>query len=342
LFSLGTALAVGVAMLVAVRMGASMGRAVVEPTHNSLLADWYSPAARVKVLSVHRQANSVGQILGPLLAGVIAFYFGWRAPFVVFAIPTLLLVLLALRLHEPVRGYQDRIAAGADPETASLTDTHETVRSSMRVMGRVRTIRRIWFAMPFLSVALFAIPNVHSLVYEDVFGLNSAQRGLVAAAVEPLQIAGVFLSMPIVARKMMVDPGFLLSFVAAVGVMDGVLLAVLAYAPHVGIAIGCHALLAASVGTLAPAFFALLTIVSPPRVRSATFSSISMFAIPGIAVVLPLIGTVSDAVGIQASMLTIVPIMLAAGFILRSAHPFVAEDMAAVQAESLARVTVST
>ncbi len=32
----------------------------------------------------------------------------------------------------------------------------------------------------------------------------------------------------------------------------------LPYAPHVGVAIACHAVLAASIGTLAPAFFALL------------------------------------------------------------------------------------
>src|SRR5436190_2371832 len=340
-FSLGTAFAVSVGMLVAVRMGASMGRSVVEPTHNSLLADWYSPAARPKVYSVHRQANSVGQILGPVLAGVIAYWFGWRAPFVVFAIPTLVFVLFALRLREPVRGYQDRIAAGADHETASRADSHESVRSSMRVLGRVRTIWRIWFSMPFLSVSLFAVPILLSLIYEDVFGLNSAQRGLVAAAVEPLQIVGVFMAMPFVARKTMEQPGFLLSFVATVGVIDGVLLVILAYAPHVAIAFGCHALLAASIGTLAPAFFALLAIVSPPRVRSATFSSIAVFAIPGVAIVLPLIGRVSDALGIQASMVTLVPLLVTAGFILRSAGSFVAEDIAAVQAEALARVTAA-
>src|SRR3954454_10954994 len=148
--------------------------------------------------------------------------------------------------------------------------------------------------------------------------------------------------MPIVARKTVEQPGFLMSFVATVGVIDGVLLVVLAYAPHVAIAFACHALLAASIGTLAPAFFALLAIVSPPRVRSATFSSIAMLDMPGIAIVLHLVGAVSDQFGIQASIVTLVRVLLAAGFILQSAHPFVAEDMAAVQAESLARVTASS
>ena len=58
-----------------------------------------------------------------------------------------------------------------------------------------------------------------------------------------------------------------------------------------------HALLAASIGTLAPAFFALVSLIAPPRVRSAAFSTMSVFAIPGVALVLPLIGAVSDAVG---------------------------------------------
>lgn len=338
LFSVGTGLAFTVVVLVAVRMGASMGRAVVEPTHFSLLADYYSPPARVKVFSVHRQANSVGQILGPLLAGVLAYFLGWRAPFFLFAIPTVLFVLLALRLREPVRGYHERVAAGGDHDTAARADTPETVRGSLRVLGQVRTIRRIWAAVPFLAIALFAIPNLLSLVYEDVFGLNSAERGIVAAAVEPLQILGVLWAMPIVGRRATHDPGFLLRFVSIVGVLDGLLLVLLAYAPHVGIAVACHALLAGSIGTLAPAFFALLSLVAPPRVRAATFSSVAIFAIPGIALFLPLIGVISDRFGIQASMLTLVPGSLAAGFLLGSANPLVVEDIMNVHAEALARV----
>jgi branched-chain amino acid transport system ATP-binding protein len=338
LFSVGTALAVSAAMLVAVRMGASSGRAVVEPTHPSLLADWYPPAARVKVFSVHRQANSVGQVLGPLLAGLIAHVWGWRAAFFAFAVPTMAFVLLALRLREPVRGYHERILAGADPEMASREDVPETVRGSFRVLSGVRTIRRIWLAVPFLAVALFAVPNLLSLVYRDVFGLGSAERGLIAAGVEPLQILGVFWFMPYVARKTVEEPGFLLRFVAAVGIADATLLVVLAYAPHVAVAIGAHALLAGSIGTLAPAFFALLSIVTPPRVRSATFSAVACFAIPGIAVFLPLIGLLSDSLGVQASMVTLVPVALTAGFILASAKKFVVDDIAAVHADALARV----
>lgn len=337
LFSVGTALALTPLMLVAMRVGAGTGRAVVEPTHNSLLADWYPPETRVKVFSVHRQANSVGQIIGPILAGTLAYFFTWRAPFLLFAIPTGIIVLFALRLHEPVRGVHERRAAGLDEAAAQVAEPPETIRSTVTALARVHTIRRIWYAAPFLGVALFGVQNLLSLVYEEVFGLSSLARGWIAAGVEPLQIAGVFLMMPWVAKVAMRDPGYLLRFVGLVGVADAICLVILAYAPTVWLAIAMHALLAASIGTLAPAFYALLSLVAPPRVRAAGLTTITVFAVPGIAVFFPLIGRISDTYGVQSSMLVMVPIALAAGFILSSAASFVMPDIAAGHAESQER-----
>ena len=342
LFSVGTGLSVGVGMLIGMRIGAGSGRSVVTPTHSGLLSDWYPPETRVKVFGFHRLANSVGQIVGPLAAGVLAYFFGWRAPFFLFAIPTIVFVVLATRLREPPRGYHERLAAGGDEASASSTEQHESVWSTMKVLGRVRTLRRIWYAIPFLGIMLFGVQNLLALVYKDVFGVNSAGRGAIAAAIEPLQIVGVVIGLPVVARLTERNPRFLLRFIAFVGVFDGVVLVVLAYAPNVWLAVAMHSVLATTVGTLAPAFGAMLSLIAPPRCRSAAFSTISVFAIPGIAIVLPLIGVISDSIGIQASMVTLVPVALAAGFILSSAAPFIEDDIEAVRAESLARVAAPT
>jgi branched-chain amino acid transport system ATP-binding protein len=337
-FSVGTGLAMAVPMLILMRLGAGTGRAIVTPTHNGLLSDWYPPATRLKVFSFHRLANSVGQIVGPALAGLLGLWFGWRSPFFLFAIPTAILVVLALRLKEPARGVHERIAAGADEDTAALEDAHESVWSTMKVLGRVRTLRRIWYAVPFLAVALFGIGNLLSLVYEDVFDLNAAQRGLIAACIEPLQLVGVVLAMPRIAKISETKPDFLLRFIAVVGVFDGVMLVVLAYAPNVAIAVVANAIISATIGTLAPAFFVMLSLVAPPRCRSAAFSTISVFGIPGIAIVMPTIGALADRYGPQASMLAMVPVSVMAGWMLSRAAPFVADDIKAVQADSLARV----
>ena len=338
LFSAATGLALSVGMLALARVGAGGGKAVVTPTHSSLLADYYAPEARVKVFAVHRLASSVGQISGPLLAGLLAARFGWRIPFLLFAVPSVALVFFALRLREPIRGGYERSAAGADETLVAMEEAPEGAWVTMRVLARIQTVRRIWMAAPFLGVALFGVPSLLSLIYEDVFGLGSAQRGTVAAGVEPLQIVGVLLAMPAVARVSASRPGFLLRFVAVVGVVDGLLLVALAYAPHVGVAIAAHAVIAASIGTLAPAFFALVSLVAPPRVRSAAFTTMSLFAIPGVLLVLPFVGATSDSLGIQASVLTLVPVAIASGLILASASRFVANDIEAVRSSSLAQV----
>lgn len=339
LFSVGTGLATVVPMLLLMRLGAGTGRAIVTPTHNGLLSDWYPPQARLKVFSFHRIANSLGQIVGPALAGALALWFGWRTPFFLFAIPTVVLVLFAVRLKEPVRGMQERLAAGATAEEAETLDIHENVWATMKVLGRVRTLRRIWYAVPFLAVALFGVGNLLSIIYEDVFDLNSAERGLIAACIEPLQLVGVVVAMPRLAKISETRPDALLRFIAFVGVFDGLMLVVLAYAPNVATAIAANAVVSATIGTLAPAFFVMLSLVAPPRCRSAAFSTISVFGIPGIAIMLPTIGYLSDEFGPQASMLAMVPVSAMAGWMLSRAAPFVAGDIEAVQLDSLARVS---
>jgi hypothetical protein len=221
----------------------------------------------------------VGQILGPLIAGVLALHFGFRAPFFVFAVPTLVFVLLAMRLHEPVRGYYERREAGAEEAAALVPDAPERAWGTMRVLARVRTIRRIWLAVPFLAVVLFGVPTLLSLVYEEVFGLDSAARGAIAAGVEPLQVVGVFLAMPRVAKVAMTDPGFLLRFVGIVGVVDGLLLVILAYAPNVAVAVGMHALLAALV------FMVLPTGIAPGALLGSRFEILSVLGSGGMGVV---------------------------------------------------------
>ena len=106
-FSLMTGLVSGIILLGIARAGSGIGKAVVDPTHNSLIADYYEPSRRPGVFSFHRSANAVGQFLGPLLGGGLAYAFGWRVPFLLFAIPTAILVVLGLRMQEPVRGRKD-------------------------------------------------------------------------------------------------------------------------------------------------------------------------------------------------------------------------------------------
>jgi len=100
------------------RVGVGTGEGGCTPTSHSLIGDYFPPQQRSTAFSIY----SLGIPLGPLLAGVsggwVAQHYGWRAAFLIVALPGLLLAAIArLTLPEPVRGRYDapRTADAAIP-----------------------------------------------------------------------------------------------------------------------------------------------------------------------------------------------------------------------------------
>jgi len=71
----------------------------------SLLADFYEPDQRNRVLTIFNVAIPVGAALGYLVGGTVGEHYGWRMSFIVSAIPAVLLaILIAIFMKEPARG----------------------------------------------------------------------------------------------------------------------------------------------------------------------------------------------------------------------------------------------
>ena len=335
-FSLATGLAPNVGFLAAARAGAGVGRSVVTPTHFSLLADYYPPEVRPKVFGVHRAANSVGQFIGPLLAGGLALWLGWRAPFVLFVVPTLVFVTLARRLVEPPRGAHERRAAGATEVACRTEEEPPRFVEGFRLLWRVRTLRRIWYALPFAAVVIVGLGSLFSIFYEEEFGLNSAQRGFAAAVTEPAQLLGLMVGIPIANRLLRKDPALVLRFVALVGVVVGVCFATLSVTPYLAVVIVMNMAIAAAAAVLYPGVFSVLSLTVPPRVRSLGFAVSALWILPGLGLY-PLIGQIADTEGIRTALFGLsVPLVLA-GFLLSTASRFVNADI--VRARTAARVS---
>ena len=338
-FSFTTGLATSIVFLGFMRSGSAVGKAVVDPTHNSLLADYYPPERRPAVFSFHRAGNAVGQILGPLAAGLLAFYFGWRVPFFLFAIPTLLLVVVALRLREPVRGAHERRAAGASEDTVETAEVPPSMAEAWRLCWKVETLRRIFAALPFLGVSLIGFSALASLFYEEVFDLDERARGILAASIEPAQLAGLAVGAIVGTKLVARDPRLVLRFLALSSTVTAVLAALLALAPELWMAIAVNALISFTLAVLGPGILAALSLAIPPRARAMGFSMGSLWVLPGL-VVLPLIGWVADNWGIRTGMVVMTPVFLVGGLIISSASAVIGRDIEQVRASAAARSEV--
>ncbi len=340
LFSLVTGLAPTLVILAIARSGSGVGKAVVDPTHNSLLADYYEVTARPRVYSAHRAANAVGSFMGPLAAGVLGSAFGWRVPFVVFAIPTFVFVVLAWRLAEPVRGAHERRAAGASEEAIATEEPAPSFAEAWRIVWKIESLRRIWYALPFLAASLIGFASLAGLVYEQVFDLDERARGFVLAAVEPAQLVGLVIGARVATRLMARGPEHVLRFLSHAAFVVSVALVVFALAPNVAVAVVANAVISATLAVLAPGILASLSLAIPARARSVGFSVASLWVIPGL-LVLPVIGAIGDRFGLRQGMLLMVPIFFVGGLVIAQSRHVIAADIADVWRASAARSEVA-
>jgi len=334
-FSFATGLAYTVWFLAVARVGTGIGQAVVDPTHNSLIADYYDVEARPRVYSVHRSANAFGRFIGPLTAGLIAYAFGWRAPFFVFAVPTLVLVVLALRLKEPVRGAQERRAMGASEEAIATEEATPSFAEAWRISWKVESLRRIWYALPFLAASLVGFVALAGLLYRQEFGLDERARGFVAAGVEPLGLLGLVVGARMATRLMAEDPGAVLRFLGKIAWLVAGLALVFALAPYLWLAIAANALIAGALALIVPGLLATLSLAIPARARSTGFSIASLWIIPGL-ILLPVIGAMGDRWGIRPGMALLTPVFVIGGLVIARSGEVVGRDITQVWTASAA------
>jgi branched-chain amino acid transport system ATP-binding protein len=337
LFSIGTGVSIAVTsigLLYITRIGSALARNL-NTTHRSLLADLYPVESRARVFYAHSFANNVGQIFGPLLAGAIGAVAGASLPFFVLSVPTFLLVFVAVsRLREPKRGVFERLAAGADEETAQTEEAPAGFSETFRVLFNNKSARRIYLALPFITVAAIGLATILNLFYDEVYNVGPFQRGLIAVVGEVMQIAGVAFGFVYVQKIMSKDPGRVMKLLALVAVFYSLTVVGIAASPNVFVAIFFQALGAGANAILTPGVLAVISLSVPPRMRSLGFATGSIFILLG-AMFLPIIGGIGDKFGLRYGLLVFLPIYLVGSFLLSSAGGPLNEDIRKIQASAL-------
>jgi ABC-type branched-subunit amino acid transport system ATPase component/MFS family permease len=347
-FSIGLGVAQGVVVATIMLVGISMGQAVIFPTHNSLLADYYPVPARPRIYSVHRSGISFGVIFGVLLGAGLAALFSWRAPFFIFAVPIVLVVAIGTRLHEPQRGRHERLAlseqmlASERGEPVPLADAPAPVAGdavaedpvepppslgeSWRTVWKIGVLRRIFIALPFLAAAIAGFASLASLQYQETFHLDAVQRAYLIAPTEVFDILGLAVGAVVATRLARRDIGLVFRMLAVASVVAAAFAVLFALAPNVPLAFIGNAGIVAALAVVGPGVLASLSLAIPPRVRAVGFSIGALFVLPGL-LVLPVVGAIGDAVGFRYGLLILVPIFVVGGIIVSTAGGLIERDV---------------
>jgi len=99
--------------LILARIGVGASESGGSPTSLSIISDIFPPERRVSAISTFYAGTSFGLVVSYFLGGYVAKEFGWRAVFLLYGVPGLLLALVILLVvREPERRRHDEQAQG--------------------------------------------------------------------------------------------------------------------------------------------------------------------------------------------------------------------------------------
>jgi MFS family permease len=312
----------------------SGGSAVMTPTTASLYADYYPPQTRGRVFSFLGLAGAIGATLAPIPAGAAAGRLGWRLTLAVLGLAGALATLAFFVLKEPVRGMRDRLAAGADQDTAVREQRPLGWWAGWRAVWGIRTIRRFAVCLPIVTGVLQVATYLTVVRYADGFHLSPAVRGLVATAGYCPALLGFFLGGTLIDRLLARRPGRVMWVLAAGLAFDGAMLVTMATAPSLPLVVVANGLLSLCVAMVLPAFTTTMTLVLPARVRGLGLQSIAPFMLAALVISLA-VSAVAQRAGAGVGLIACAPLLLAVGAVLATAAGALPRDIRAAAAANL-------
>src|SRR5262249_11991242 len=141
-----------------------------------LLADNYPIGIRARMSGVINIGTQVVGNLSPILVGVIAHKVGgaegWRWAFVLFAVPGIILGVVAFAMREPPRGQFEK-----DDVLGEVIEDSEPAQPSMENafarLRKIRTIRSAIAAFAALGFGVFALGSLQVLYLNDTLHVTN-------------------------------------------------------------------------------------------------------------------------------------------------------------------------
>ncbi|WP_206245047.1 spinster family MFS transporter [Novosphingobium terrae] len=171
LWSIMTALcgaAIGFPMLLLARMGVGVGEAGCVPTTQAILSDHFPERWRATAIAIATVASGIGLMLAGVCGGWVADHWGWRAAFLVGAVPGPALAwLLWATLRKPVAG-----KTSLEAPTLPMT-----MPNAVGTLLRVRSLRLIYLGYSLATMAAYAAIGWIPAFLMRSQGLSASQVG---------------------------------------------------------------------------------------------------------------------------------------------------------------------
>ncbi|MEG0202144.1 MAG: MFS transporter, partial [Comamonas sp.] len=181
LATLGCGLATQYWQLLIARMSVAVGEAGGMAPSISLISDLYPPKRRSLAISIFMMGPSLGVLLGLSIGGLIAQHYGWRATFLAFGLPGILLSLIVYVLvKEPLRGaFEPTAQAVAKPAPSAAKVPQESLIRQLLRLWKLKPLRHVAIGCGIAAVSGYGYAVWAPTYFMRTHGMSIAHAGLV-------------------------------------------------------------------------------------------------------------------------------------------------------------------
>lgn len=182
-FTFATGKAQGFVSLITMRVGVGIGEAGFSPGGTALISASFPAEMRGQKLGIFNTFITVGVILGLVLGGYLSANFGgWRTPFYCFAIPGILLGIIAFFM-------QDYTLKKAD----GTGEVHDSFGSTLKQLFGIATLRWLYAGMAMYILVQYGVMTWFPALLMRAFEMKEDKAGFIMAGVTLIGILGPIL-----------------------------------------------------------------------------------------------------------------------------------------------------
>jgi predicted MFS family arabinose efflux permease len=160
--------------MLAARVGVGIGEAGCSPAAHSLISDLVPAQQRPSALAFYASGISIGGLLGSVLGGQFAEWFGWRVAFMAVGLPGVLLALIVLLLLRDPRKTGGILIANRRTE---LAPTLGVKAAMMEIIG-TRALVLLILGGSFASFLSYGKATWVAIFFMRSHGFSVAEAGL--------------------------------------------------------------------------------------------------------------------------------------------------------------------